>query len=211
MIYIYDDRNTRRNDNAERLKNFSDIVVFKTIYLIPGKQVEEIITESIENPECIIFHKSYAFEDNNVSFETVRDWFTDLGIPVVIFSGGTEGCSNGNSIININADLMYNNLPLFLEDFRSNGKMNIDVLLWGERHLLNAMLQFQSKFAIEYFIENSLDDNIDNIVGIKRTITQRCHNLKSFGESLISEIDKYSQISWGELANIIDSNIKKSI
>lgn len=211
MIYIYDDRNTRRNDNAERLKNFSDIVVFKTIDLIPGKQVEEIITESIENPECIIFHKSYAFEDNNVSFETVRDWFTDLGIPVVIFSGGTEGYSNGNSIININADLMYNNLPLFLEDFRSNGKMNIDVLLWGERHLLNAMLQFQSKFAIEYFIENSLDDNIDNIVGIKRTITQRCHNLKSFGESLISEIDKYSQISWGELANIIDSNIKKSI
>lgn len=211
MIYIYDDRNTRRNDNAERLKNFSDIVVFKTIDLIPGKQVEEIITESIENPECIIFHKSYAFEDNNVSFETVRDWFTDLGIPVVIFSGGTEGCSNGNSIININADLMYNNLPLFLEDFRSNGKMNIDVLLWGERHLLNAMLQFQSKFAIEYFIENSLGDNIDNIVGIKRTITQRCHNLKSLGDSLISEIDKYSQISWGELANIIDSNIKKSI
>lgn len=87
MIYIFDDRAQRRSYNLERLNGFLDLLEFKTVNIIPGKPVEDCLIDDIKAPDCIIFHKSYVFMDQNISFDTIRQLFMDLNIPIVIFSG----------------------------------------------------------------------------------------------------------------------------
>lgn len=208
MIYIFDDRAQRRKDNEEKLTVFSGSIVFATVNIIPGKPVEECIFDSMEKPECIIFHKSFVFEDKNVTFESIRQLFTSLGVPIVIFSGGTEGVNKGREEININADLMYLNLPYFLKDYQKHGVINIDILLWGKSFKLNALLQFQNELAREYIIDRNLEDAIENIERIKRTIRQKLLKIdKEMSDAILETLDKNPQMTWGDLNELIDNKI----
>lgn len=210
MIYIFDDRAQRRKDNEEKLRKYSDCVKFMKVNLIPGKSVEESVIDSIDNPECIIFHKSYVFEDSAVTFETIRQLFMSFDVPVVIFSGGIGNSSKGKKEINMNADLMYENLPYFVNHLREKKELNIDTLLWGEKYELNAMLELQNKMAQKYFINNNLDDEIDNIADVTRDITNSSRRLhKGFGDALLSKIQNCEHLTWLELANIIDNTIQE--
>ncbi len=212
MIYVFDDRFQRRTINSEKLKNFSELIVFKTLEIMPGKPVEECVIDSVDNPDCILFHKSYRFEDSRVTFETIRQLFTSYNVPVVIFSGGIEGSNKGKIEINMNADLMYDNMLFFLEDFKSNNRINIDTLLWGKRHRLNAMLQLQNSISIKYFVNNDLEKAIENTSDVIRTITKNCIKLgiADLGENIIFEI-KAQQLAWIDLAAIIETNIKNQL
>ncbi|MBD5172378.1 MAG: hypothetical protein HDS24_04105 [Bacteroides sp.] len=210
MIYVFDDRTQRRKYNEDNLRDFSDIIIFDTVKLISGKSADESIFDSIENPECIIFHKSYALGDDNVTFETIRKLFADLEVPIVIFSGGTEGINKSAKETNINADLMYNNLPFFLENRKKNGVINIDTLLWGNRFKINSLLEFQNKMAEKYFINNDLDAQLDNPEKVKRDIKNLL--MKTHVElayAIISDFDINQDITWFELSNIINKNIHK--
>ena len=210
MIYIFDDRFQRRNNNQEKLSKYSDIVKFDTVKTIPGKSVEECVFDAIISPKCIMFHKSYVFEDDNVDFETIRALFISLDVPIVIFSGGTEGGNKGDSEININADVMYENLPYFLADFKENKSPNIDILLWGKRYKLNAILEIQNKFAEEFFINNNFDENIQNIEKVKRTVRNLCRNNNVLGDAILNEIGSKGQLTWGDLLSIVENNLKKN-
>ena len=210
MIYIFDDRIQRRNDNQEKLSDFSDIVKFDIVKNIPGKSEEDCVFDAIIDPECIMFHKSYVFEDNNVNFETIRALFVSLDVAIVIFSGGIEGGNKGYSEININADVMYENLPYFLADFKENKSPNIDILLWGKRYKLNAILEIQNKFAEEFFINNNFDENIQNIEKVKRTVRNLCRNNNVLGDAILNEIDIKGQLTWGDLLSIVENNLKKN-
>lgn len=212
MIYVFDDRFQRRTINSEKLKNFSELIVFKTLEIMPGKPVEECVIDSVDNPDCILFHKSYRFEDSRVTFETIRQLFTSYNVPVVIFSGGIEGSNKGKIEINMNADLMYDNMLFFLEDFKSNNRINIDTLLWGKRHRLNAMLQLQNSISIKYFVNNDLEKAIENTSDVIRTITKNCSKsgIADLGENIIFEI-KAQQLAWIDLATIIETNIKNQL
>lgn len=210
MIYIFDDRAQRRKDNEEMLRNFSDLITFDTVELISGKTADECIFDSIKNPECIIFHKSYELGDETVTFETIRQLFTSLDIPVVIFSGGTVGSNKGAKEINMNADLMYHNLPFFLDNRKKNGSINIDTLIWGKRYRLNALLKFQNTMSQKYFINNIPDDPLDNLETVKRDIKNLCREIHGdLADSIFIDIDANENITWQDLAIIIDNNIRK--
>ena len=211
MIYIFDDRAQRRKDNEEKLRAFSEFIIFDTVKLISGKSADESIFDSIENPECIIFHKSYALGDDNVTFETIRQMFADFGVPTVIFSGGTEGSNKSAKEIIMNADLMYNNLPFFLENRKKNGVINIDTLLWGKSFRLNALLEFQNKMAQEYFVNNDPDSPLYDHDKVQRYINNlgRKINTKDFIDTIISSIMATPQMTWSDLNTIIDNNIRK--
>lgn len=210
MIYIFDDRIQRRNYNEEKLRGFSDIVTFDTVRLIAGKQADEIILDSIESPECIIFHKSYALGNDNITFETIRQLFVDLNIPIVIFSGGTEGSNKSANEINMNADLMYENLLYFIEDFKEKGQINLDILLWGKRHKLNALIEFQNRFSKKFFINKDPDATVDEFRVIERFIETNCEKInKEFAIAITREIKDNPRLTWMDLANIIDNNIRK--
>ncbi|MBD5241273.1 MAG: hypothetical protein HDS59_04260 [Barnesiella sp.] len=212
MIYIFDDRAQRRKYNEDKLRDFSDLITFDTLKVISGKSAEESIFDSIENPECIIFHKSYALGDENVTFESIRQLFTSLNIPIVIFSGGTEGSNKRDKEINMNADLMYNNLPFFLENLKENGEININILLWGKRYRLNALLEFQNSISQKYLINNDIDTALyDKLENVKRDIENSCRKIheEDLRAAIISEIEATPQITWLDLAIIIDKHIHR--
>lgn len=213
MIYIFDDRSQRRKSNEEELKKYSDFIKFCTINPTSEKSVEECMVDIVDNPECILLHKSYTFSNDDISFEKIRHFFTSLNVPVVIFSGGIEGSNisivDGNVEINMNADLMYLNFPLFVDDLKANGKINVYILLWGKQYKLNAALNFLNQFANDYFINNNLEDTIEDIEKVTRSISHPCQKFsKDFGSNIINELKKLDKPTWLDLANIIDKNIE---
>lgn len=209
MIYIFDDRAQRRKDNEDKLRSSAHVVKFIRIDLKQEQSLEDWFLESVGDcyPECIIFHKSYVFDDNRVTFENVRQLFTSLKIPFVVFSGGTEGSNKGQTESNINADLMYDNLPYFLSDFDTNKKINIDILLWGKKYKLNALLQFQNEISKEFLINNNPDDAIEDIDDVKMYIELQCSD-SQLSNAIIGDLKKDDIITWSDLANIIDKHIK---
>lgn len=209
MIYIFDDRTLRRKENEEKLRSFSDIIQLRTLVIESGKSVEECIVDSIDDPECIMFHKSYAFDDSNVSFETIRQLFISLDIPIIVFSGGTENGNKGDKEINMNADVMYRNMPYFLMDFKVNRRINIDSLLWGQKHELNTILNFQNEMSKKYFINNDLDELIGDVDEIKRTILNYRNVSKCIREDIISDLAQTSHLTWQDVNDIINIHIHK--
>lgn len=211
MIYIFDDRSQRHEVNKEKLNKFSNVLSFETIKTNPGKSIEESLIESMnDNPECIIFHKSYKFDDSNLSYETVREFFNSFDVPVVIFSGSTEKNNKGEKEINMNAELMYDNLPFFLEDYVDNGKINLEILVWGKRCQLNALLILQNKLAEEFFITNDPEEEVKNLETVRRRITNLCKSThKVIGDEILNSIDKYPQHTWGQLDDIITNTISR--
>lgn len=213
MIYIFDDRTQRRKDNEEELKKYSDFIKFRTIDPTSEKSVEDYMVDIVDNPECILLHKSYTFSNDDISFEKIRHLFTSLNVPVVIFSGGIEGSNKSivgeNVEINMNADLMYLNFPLFIDDLKANGNINLDILLWGKQYKLNAALNFQNQIANECFINNDLEDTIEDIEKVTRLISRPCQKFsKDFGSNIINELKKLDKPTWLDLAIIIDKNIE---
>ena len=211
MIYIFDDRSQRREINKEKLNKFSNVLSFETIKTNPGKSIKDSLIESMnDNPECIIFHKSYIFDDSNLSYEIVREFFNSYDVPIVIFSGGTEKNNKGEKEINMNAELMYDNLPFFLEDYVDNGKINLEILVWGKRYQLNALLILQNKLAEEFFITKDLDEEVKNLEEVRRRITKLCKSThKVIGDEILNSIDKYPQHTWGQLDDIITNTISR--
>ncbi len=221
MIYIFDDRAQRRKENEEKLRTFSDVVKFETLILDSGRDLEESIVCSLDNPDCILFHKSYRFGEDDHVFEKVRECLASYGVPVVIFSGGIENGNKGGKEIYVNADVMYRNLPYFLTDFSNNGKINIDTLLWGKRHRLNALLNFRNELSKSFFLENDFNESIggdisgvrrQDISGVRRQIVSSCRNFdveQELREDILAELDKSPGLTWLELSNIIENNIHK--
>lgn len=211
MIYIFDDRAQRCKDNEDILQAFARVVKFRKIDLKQEQSLEDWFLESMGDcePECVIFHKSYVFDEDRVTFDNVRQLFTSsLKIPFVIFSGGTEGCNKGQTEININADLMYDNLPYFLSDFEANKKINIDILLWGKKYKLNSILHFQNEISKEFLINTNLDDVVEDIDEVIMYIDLQCRD-RQLSNAIIIDLKRNAEITWSDLANIIDKNIKK--
>ncbi len=211
MIYVFDDRSQRREVNKEKLNKFSNVLSFETIKTNPGKSIEESLIESMsDNPECIIFHKSYIFDDSNLSYETIREFFNSFDVPVVIFSGGIEKNNKGENDVNINAELMYDNLPFFLEDYVDNGKINLEILVWGKRYQLNALLILQNKLAEKFFITKDPEEEVKNLEEVRRSIARICKPThRIIGDEILNSIDKYPQHTWGQLDDIITNTISR--
>ena len=211
MIYIFDDRLQRREVNKEKLNKFSNVLSFETIKTNPGKSIEESLIESMrDNPVCIIFHKSYIFDDSILSYEIVREIFNSYDVPVVIFSGGIEKNNKGEREVNMNAELMYDNLPFFLEDYVNNGNINLDILVWGKRYKLNALLILQNKLAEEFFIAKDPKEEVNTLEEVRRRIASICKPIhKVIGDTILNSIDKYPQLTWGQLDDIITNTISQ--
>lgn len=211
MIYIFDDRAQRREDNEEKLSRYSDRVRFMKLNLMPDTSLENALLDNLSEPECVLFHKSYPLANSNVTVEDVRDILNTLEIPVVIFSGGIEGNNKGSAEITMNSVIMYENLPFFIDNLKETGKPNFDTLIWGERYELNAILNAQNKLAQKYLINNNPADPI-NIRDVTRTLNQTVRKLHSgFAGALNNAIEGREDLTWGELADIIDRTVQNYI
>lgn len=165
MIYLFDDRQGRRDLYAKSLNRFTAIIKPEILRLNVEGSFDESLIENYGDADLIILHSSYLIKGSKIKSDEIRDYFLKNGLDVVTFSGGTDNNSIINqergTLYNINAERMYENLDIFLKDYELNGDLNIELLMWGNQYTLNQLLSFQWKLG-NLFINDNLNEPISN-------------------------------------------------
>lgn len=165
MIYLFDDRQGRRERHAKSLNRFPKIIKAEILKLNSEGNLDESIIENYGEAKLIILHSSYLIKGGEIKSEEIRDYFLKKGLDVVTFSGATDNSSisnqEGGTLYNINAERMYENLELFLKDYELNDDPNLELLMWGSQYRLNQLLTFQCKLG-SLFINDKLNEPISN-------------------------------------------------
>ena len=157
MIYLFEDRKGRMEHYFK--VHLDSVPIRVGIIDCQKNELTEYLAHNFSDSTAILFHSSYLISDNNITNEDVKKYFRDKKIPFVYFSGG----SNNNLVIensitngNVNSGDMYNNLNLFLDDFMSNKKLNIPLLVYGRKYLLNSLLELQTLISLYLFDKTNL-------------------------------------------------------
>ena len=164
MIYLFEDRRGRMEQYQ---KGFLDIEVLEIGIIDCRKDVLiQHLDNHFANAKGVIFHSSYSFNDKNITNEEVKNYFCDKGVSFVYFSGG----SNNNLVIErsitngtVNSGDMYNNLLYFLKIYKEYGKINVPLLVYGEKYLLNSLVELLTVISLSLFTmpNNQLLTNSD--------------------------------------------------
>lgn len=164
MIYIFEDRTERKQRNESKLKEYGDVCKFaKYDELIKDGSIENFAVSLSPERDCVIFHRSYALQ-NGVSIDQIRTYFIQFGIPFVEYSGGIERSNavreQGIKYYIINADLMYSNLPAFLDWYKKYNRVVCDVLIWGNDFEKNRMFSLFAQFYADNFLDKRWTDEV---------------------------------------------------
>lgn len=209
MIYIFEDRAEREAINKDVVDRYPDKICFAKFNIDEQQELEQFIIDHFHDAECILFHKSYSFLDKDVNLSKVQQKLVvDYGVKFIVFSGGTERSSIAdNGVININADVMYSNLGLFLETYRLTGNRIYEILLWGEKYRLSQLLAKQ--VVIHY--DNFLDCDLDEIIDLDEA-EDIIENIESEGFDLNDHLQDAAQsdreqLTWDDVRRLIQFQI----
>ena len=215
MIYIFEDRPERRLQHQDIMDKYKSIISFAKFDIDEGMNLADYIYKNFLDAEIMIIHKSYAFKSNTVNIDAIKKIMPD--VKFVVFSGGTDNgtiVGDGNSVT-INADVMYNNLEIFLKYLTNKKEINFEPLVWGECYLQNRLVSLQNRLFLKYFINADLDKRIeDNDKGIGiddllDVITLYCEDYGvGMQDKLIEDIkSEENGLTWGDLLRIIRKHI----
>ena len=209
MIYVFEDRTERKQRNESILIDYSGVCKFtKYDELVKDGSIENFAVSLSPEKDCVIFHKSYALQDG-VSFDQVRTYFIQFGIPFVEYSGGIER-SNVVKIQDakyyiINAELMYSNLPVFLDWYTKNNTIVCDVLIWGNDFEKNRTFSLFVQFYVENFLDKRWTDEVPkaDVSRIARTINRH------FGKDCSNEVLSKPTLTWYNIFEIVQNFINQ--
>jgi hypothetical protein len=152
MIYLFEDRKGRMEQYQ---KEHLDSGVIKIALIDCQKNdLTNYLIDNFSDSSAIIFHSSYSFNDKNITNEDVKKYFRDKKIPFIYFSGGLNNnlvIENGITNGNVNSGDMYKNLMNFLEVYKSQQRINVALLVYGEKYLLNSLLELQTIISLSLF------------------------------------------------------------
>jgi hypothetical protein len=152
MIYLFEDRKGRMEQYQ---KEHLDSGVIKIALIDCQKNdLTNYVIDNFSDSSAIIFHSSYSFNDKNITNEDVKKYFRDKKIPFIYFSGGLNNnlvIENGITNGNVNSGDMYKNLMNFLEVYKSQQRINVALLVYGEKYLLNSLLELQTIISLSLF------------------------------------------------------------
>ncbi len=221
MIYIFEDRQERKDIQTEKLKDFISDRIINFEQFKADKSVVDKVGEKFQDATCVIFHKSYIFSSDNVTFEEVQKAFLTPGrfCLFITYSGGIENSNvtkDGETVktININADVMYKNLPAFLRHYQDTKAFECDILRWGENYKLTKILKFQYEVFQNFLLEKDLNSPImssNEISKFHRFIDKRLDNdiANQIKEQI--PISATNHISWANVIDAIQSCITQKL
>jgi hypothetical protein len=170
MIYLFEDRKGRMETY---FKDILDVNIIKTGYLECKKaELETYLKDNFADAVAILFHSSYIFIDKQITNEDVKNYFKRNKVPFVYFSGNLSNnliIENGLLNANVNSGDMYNNLNIFLAEYERNKTINIPKLVYGEKYLINSLMELQTitniflfdKTSNQFLTPNELSEIID--------------------------------------------------
>lgn len=209
MIYIFEDRTERMQRNESKLKDYSDVCKFtKYDELAKDGSIEEFAVSLSPERDCVIFHKSYALQ-GGMSIDQVKKYFTQIGIPFVEYSGGVERSNvvrtQDTKYYIINAELMYSNLPAFLDWCRRYNKIVCDVLIWGNDFEKNRTFSLFAQFYAENFLDKRWTDEVPKaeISRVARAINRH------FGKDCTIDILSKSALTWYNVFEFVQNLVNR--
>lgn len=137
MIYLFDDTSDAYISQYIRLLEFTDVLVHKS--QISAKEVK-LMEPALINAEWIFMHKSFKDSEGGPRdvYKYVVNTIADYGdeIPLILFSDEDRpnpviDRDSKNLIESYKKSVFYSRLASFLENRRSTGQANIDLLLYG--------------------------------------------------------------------------------
>jgi len=152
MIYLFEDRKGRME---QYLSEHLDSNIIKVAIIDCAKiDLMNFLSSNFSDSSAVIFHSSYSFNDKDITNEDVKKYFSDKKIPFVYFSGGLNNnlvLENGVTNGNVNSGDMYINLTSFLKEYKDTKSIIVALLVYGEKYLLNSLLELQAVCALYLF------------------------------------------------------------
>jgi hypothetical protein len=214
MIFLFEDRKGRMQQYFKNELNSSYIK--EAILECGPNNIEDYINEHFKDAKCILFHKSYSFPNTSMTGEIVKQAFIIKGVPFVYFSGGLNNnllFEKNTQTGTVNSGDMYNNLIVFIEEFKTKDKVNVPLLIYGKKYLLNSLLGLQHKLN-QYLFSLSSNKILDigEIFKIRQIIESRINENELSGDKtkLIEWIEKHKD-KQDLTVQIIKSQIQKLI
>lgn len=214
MIYIFEDRASRKELHQKVMDDYRDVVSFAKFDIDEGQDLSDFIIENFCEADCILFHKSYVFKNKQVNIPVVQRYMLQNGVKFCIYSGGIErGSINSDGIAWINANVMYDNISIFVEQYKRTNEISFEVLLWGERNRLNQLISLQYDLFEQFFTNNSFDDYIiyDDLEGVCDDIQNKFEeygfDISEMLDNILSVSDR--RLTWRELYDMLHYEISK--
>lgn len=213
MIYIFEDRDSRRILNQDVVNRHTDVICFAKFDIDTDLDLSDFIVDNFCDADCLIFHKSYTFKDKNVNLPLIQDYMLKNGVKFCVYSGGIEhGSVSKDGVTHVNANVMYDNLEHFINHYNDSNEVILEILLWGERYQLNQLMTLQYELFNQFFISNDLDAIISS-GDFDEILDDTCSKFEEYGFDIPQILDKLKNMttrhSWNEFFNILSMEIHK--
>lgn len=197
MIYLFEDRKGRMENLLENKLNLK--IVNTELSIAVAKNELEIFFNSLVNIKALLIHKSYKFPASDVTIEDIKSICKQNGIPIGLFSGGLSNAIIDENFVMCNSGDFYSNLNLFLNEFEKNHKINLPLLVFGKRYVINELKQLQivvSRKAIKI---------VDIDTKVLKTIS---NDIKTYLSATELKDDKNKLINWIDLSISVNKTIE---
>lgn len=198
MIYLFEDRKGRMLQYIT--EGINNPFLKEAIFDSSDEDIDQYIDDSFRDATCVLFHKSYNFPNKAITSDLVKESFLRKKIPFVYFSGGLKNnllIDNQVYTGNVDSGDMYSNLSIFLEESNRKQTINIPLLIYGKRYLLNSLLELQNRI-VKYFFDRSDNQLLDN------------DDLETIGDIIYTRINEQElAVDKSKLIQWIKSNLDK--
>lgn len=213
MIYIFEDRDSRRVQNQDVVKEHNDVICFAKFDIDTDQDLSDFIIDNFCDADCLIFHKSYTFKNKNVNLQLVQSYMLRNGVKFCVYSGGIEhGSISQDGVTLVNANVMYDNLTHFINYYKDSNETILEILLWGERYRLSQLTSMQYELFNQYFTSNDLDAIIPS-EDIDEILDDTFSKFEEYEFDATPMLDKLknrtSSLTWNEFFNMLSSGIHK--
>lgn len=204
MIYIFDDREERRENYSSLFINYKSQLTQESF--TPEGDLQEYVTDKFGDAEIVIMHRSYRFPGDNYELSDVLNAFK--GVPIVLFSGAIQKASilKAENIYQVNSIVMYENLSDFLDSKKVDNNAPIEMILWGKNFIKNQFLTLLGEIN-KLCVETDFDDFIDPYIAIELVEDKlRFSTLRTAQNELINMIEgKEENLTYAELIEAIQT------
>ncbi len=152
MIYLFEDRKDRmfsffQGDLNKYPINLSQVIDSNE------KDLPDFFSK-LKPFDAVFIHKSYIFSNKGTTIEHLRSIVkNDLDKYFVLFSGGTDNAIVDNKEAIMNSGTFYNNLILFLDNYKEENKIKLPLLVYGpNKYIKNQLRQFQNSVFTKLFL-----------------------------------------------------------
>lgn len=199
MIYIFDDREERRENYSSLFINYKSQLTLESF--TPEGDLQEYVVDKFGDAEIVIMHRSYRFPGDNYELSDVLSAFK--GVPIVLFSGAIQKASilKAENIYQVNSIVMYENLSDFLDSKKADNNTPIEMILWGKNFIKNQFLTLLGEIN-KLCVETDFDDFIDPYIAIDLVEDKlRFSTLRTAQNELINMIEE--NLTYAELIEAI--------